>query len=154
LRSKQDYDEIKERRAYIQGWCHAFRFRTPAERAVAFAYHASGMREESKLMREERRREVLSEIEDALPLDDPYVANELRDGIVAFHERVLDRIWADHQSEFDITRCAECGRILKSPLAKQCLWCGHDWHKSLPVATNDGEQSDAPKSPIGREFES
>lgn len=128
LRSNQDYDEVRERRTYLHAWSDALRFRTRAEKAVAFAFHASGMREKSKLMREERQREVLAEIQDALPLDDPYVASELRDGIVAFHERVLDRIWAEHQSEFDIARCTECDSILKSPLAKQCLWCGHDWH--------------------------
>ena len=25
-------------------------------------------------------------------------------------------------------RCPECHRIVRTPLAQQCLWCGHDWH--------------------------
>jgi hypothetical protein len=28
-----------------------------------------------------------------------------------------------------INRCPECSRIVKTPLARQCLWCGHDWHE-------------------------
>ena len=27
-----------------------------------------------------------------------------------------------------VNRCPECSRIVKTPLARQCLWCGYDWH--------------------------
>jgi hypothetical protein len=25
-------------------------------------------------------------------------------------------------------RCPKCDRIARTPEAKQCLWCGHNWH--------------------------
>ncbi|TWT75449.1 hypothetical protein CA13_31370 [Planctomycetes bacterium CA13] len=53
-------------------------------------------------------------------------------------ESLVTRIQADIETasldaavgdrEFDIHRCAQCNRILQSPSAQQCLWCGHDWH--------------------------
>jgi hypothetical protein len=27
-----------------------------------------------------------------------------------------------------INRCPKCNRVVRTPLAQQCLWCGHDWH--------------------------
>jgi len=39
---------------------------------------------------------------------------------------------SEFQSRFpvarEISRCPVCERIVKTPLARQCLWCGHDWH--------------------------
>lgn len=125
--SKQNYNEDAERRSYISRWCDAFAYRTEEEAAVAFAFHASNMREKAQLMRPERRSEVLAEVQHALPIDDPRVQQELKDGMVAFNQRVLDRIWRDHEQEFVIKRCAQCNRILKSPHAKQCVWCGNNW---------------------------
>jgi hypothetical protein len=28
-----------------------------------------------------------------------------------------------------VARCPACNRVLRTPEAKQCFWCGHDWHK-------------------------
>jgi hypothetical protein len=27
-----------------------------------------------------------------------------------------------------IVRCSKCGGVLRTPRARQCRWCGHDWH--------------------------
>jgi rRNA maturation endonuclease Nob1 len=27
-----------------------------------------------------------------------------------------------------INRCPACKRIVRTPRAQHCLWCGHDWH--------------------------
>ena len=27
-----------------------------------------------------------------------------------------------------VNRCPACGRVVQTPAAKQCLWCGHGWH--------------------------
>jgi hypothetical protein len=120
-----NYDETAERRRFLRG---AREFYTDHERAVFFAVHAYGMRQKSRYMLTERREQELAEIADALPLDDPMVADALRDGFPIFVDRVADRIWEMHGSEFTLPRCPECNRIVKTSLAKQCLWCGHDWH--------------------------
>jgi hypothetical protein len=37
---------------------------------------------------------------------------------------IEDRIAREHV----INRCPQCNRIVRSSLAKLCLWCGHNWH--------------------------
>jgi len=49
-------------------------------------------------------------------------------GPEAFRRRVRDRLLVDHASLIEITRCPSCQRIVKTPVARQCLWCGFDWH--------------------------
>ena len=39
--------------------------------------------------------------------------------------RIQQDIWA---GRIEINRCPACSRIVRTHLAKQCLWCGHDWH--------------------------
>lgn len=46
----------------------------------------------------------------------------------AFFEQVCDRILDDHAEDVVVNRCPECGRVVKTPRARLCLWCGHDWH--------------------------
>ncbi len=43
--------------------------------------------------------------------------------------------------EIEIIRCHNCNCVLKSLMAKQCLWCGLDWHISPELA----QQGDAPE---------
>jgi hypothetical protein len=54
------------------------------------------------------------------------------DSVRAFQERVGERIQAEIAAGL-ITpnRCPACSRIVKTPKARQCLWCGHDWHESM-----------------------
>ena len=39
-----------------------------------------------------------------------------------------DRILRESPSELYIHRCPACHRVLASPEAQQCLWCGEDWN--------------------------
>lgn len=41
------------------------------------------------------------------------------------HQRIQRDIWAGRLA---INRCPQCSRIVKTPLTRQCLWCGYDWH--------------------------
>lgn len=59
--------------------------------------------------------------------DDEVVCEALAD-TDAFYERVRDRILDDHADEVFVNRCPECGRVVRTPRARLCLWCGHDWH--------------------------
>ncbi len=51
----------------------------------------------------------------------------LEDGLEAFWKSVEDRILAEHPG-LHIHKCSQCGEILMTPKAKQCLDCGYDWH--------------------------
>ena len=59
----------------------------------------------------------------------PAVHEALSDGISAFNQRVKERIWlAFRNSLLQPNRCPSCRRIVRTPQARQCFWCGHDWH--------------------------
>jgi hypothetical protein len=54
-------------------------------------------------------------------------------GIIAIAARGSTAIQNDVRDKIEcgllpLNRCPECQRIVRTPLAKQCLWCGHDWH--------------------------
>src|ERR1700730_2698725 len=59
---------------------------------------------------------------------DPMAVEALSSGEAAFRTYVRDRLLRDHQAGIIINRCQACGRIVRTPQAQQCLWCGHDWH--------------------------
>ncbi|MCC9641616.1 hypothetical protein LOC71_04970 [Rhodopirellula sp. JC740] len=57
----------------------------------------------------------------------------------------VDRILETRRDDFFENRCAQCQRLARTPAAKQCLWCGHDWHQTTPQTGNEdgGEPNDA-----------
>ena len=62
-------------------------------------------------------------------LDNEEVNRLLDGGDHAFQSRVVDRvIQAEATGEITINRCPACNKVARTKLAKQCLWCGHDWH--------------------------
>jgi len=61
-------------------------------------------------------------------LDDPVAFRQLTDGREAFYRRVRDRLLQERADDVFVNRCGRCHRIAMTPLAKQCLSCGHDWH--------------------------
>ena len=50
----------------------------------------------------------------------------LSDGIESFRMRTAERILKDEPIRFN--DCQKCGKLTRTPLAKQCRYCGHDWH--------------------------
>ncbi len=61
--------------------------------------------------------------------DNEEVNRLLEGGDHAFQDRVVDRvIQAEASGKMTINRCPECKQVARSKLARQCLWCGHDWH--------------------------
>ena len=50
-------------------------------------------------------------------------------GPKAIRQAIEDRINRGYrEGTLVVNRCPKCHRIVCTPLAKQCLWCGHDWH--------------------------
>jgi hypothetical protein len=62
--------------------------------------------------------------------NDPEVAAALGQGIAAFRRGARERILAEQPEEVTINRCSRCQRIVATPRARQCLWCGLDWHNA------------------------
>jgi hypothetical protein len=63
---------------------------------------------------------LLTEDEDALAL--------VALGFPELKRRVVESIWAQHGQELAINRCPKCNGVCRTPEAKQCRCCHHDWH--------------------------
>lgn len=50
-------------------------------------------------------------------------------GEVALKKKIAERIYNDHKTEA-INLCPKCGSLARTPYAKQCRQCGHDWHEN------------------------
>lgn len=61
-------------------------------------------------------------------VDDPAIAPALVDGVDAFRDWVRDRVLHECHADVFVNRCPVCSRVVRTPRAQQCLWCGHDWH--------------------------
>lgn len=47
----------------------------------------------------------------------------------SFHQRVCSRLLEEEKTgKRVINRCPKCMKVVRTALAKQCLWCGADWH--------------------------
>ena len=61
---------------------------------------------------------------------DEEVRSALDSGVPEFERRTRDRVLgAFRDGILVINRCPECRRVVRTPLTRQCLWCGHDWHR-------------------------
>jgi hypothetical protein len=82
------------------------------------ALHAQeGLEEQASL---ERRRYI--------DMNKPGASEALKMGDSAFMRRVRKRILVEHPDQIDLNRCPKCGRIPRTPKAKLCPWCYHNWH--------------------------
>jgi hypothetical protein len=49
-------------------------------------------------------------------------------GFEHFKKEVAIRIYKDNKAELELNLCPKCNKIARTPLAKQCRFCKHDWH--------------------------
>ena len=59
----------------------------------------------------------------------PEVESALSEGLEAFRARAVGRVLEDPIILESINRCPGCRRVVRTPQAQQCFWCGHDWHR-------------------------
>jgi hypothetical protein len=62
--------------------------------------------------------------------NDPKVLHLASDGIDAFAVRTAQRILDEHSNEIAFNYCPRCGALAKTPKARQCRVCRHDWHSA------------------------
>jgi hypothetical protein len=62
--------------------------------------------------------------------NDPEVLQLASDGIDAFMVRTAQRILDKHSDEIAFNYCPRCGALAKTPKARQCSFCYHDWHSA------------------------
>ena len=57
------------------------------------------------------------------------IGNLTNDGYEAYKYRITEKIFKEHKNELELNLCPKCSKIARTPLAKQCQFCFHDWHK-------------------------
>lgn len=55
----------------------------------------------------------------------------LKDGYDAFETKVAERIWNNHQQEVFLNNCVKCGKLARTPYAKQCRHCEYSWRYAI-----------------------
>lgn len=61
--------------------------------------------------------------------DEVYGSKELlANGTKVFLVRTRMRVMDENVGRVFVNRCPTCTAIVATPRAKQCLYCGHDWH--------------------------
>jgi len=52
----------------------------------------------------------------------------IKDGFEVFKYKVAARIFEEHKDELKLNLCPKCGKITRTPWAKQCRFCFYNWH--------------------------
>lgn len=111
---------------YVVRWYA--RLMTPVEqlarRHLFATMKATKGRSDVEAQREARKSAVRSR----LLSDDAEVLRLAAAGYEAFVERTSARISADCRDEVFFNRCPKCGALARTPTARQCRFCAHDWH--------------------------
>lgn len=55
------------------------------------------------------------------------------EGYEPFIERTAARIVKERGREVFFNVCPRCGKLARTPRARQCRWCGHDWRASESI---------------------
>ncbi|WP_295222712.1 hypothetical protein [uncultured Chryseobacterium sp.] len=58
----------------------------------------------------------------------PETDNLLRNGYEEFEINVAKRIVAQTPKKIFFNNCPDCGKLARTPSAKQCRYCGSSWH--------------------------
>jgi hypothetical protein len=116
-----EYDEEGELTRYV--WNHYQRLMTEFERRVGRAIIS---REKASASQSPQMQAAVSRLWGAI--DDPEVSAALADGPQSFRRRVCERLLSESGAEVFVNRCPTCARVVRSPQARQCFWCGFDWH--------------------------
>jgi hypothetical protein len=119
---KGEYDEAYQLQYYIwRNYRHAL---TNREHAL---YHAALLELNARHARSEdlavRLREIPGYFFNA------EVAAIAETGLVAFERQCCERLLTDYADQIYINRCECCKRIVVSPIACVCMWCGHEWYE-------------------------
>jgi hypothetical protein len=59
---------------------------------------------------------------------DKEVNDLLENGFEYFREKAVEKILRHHSSEIFFNNCPKCGKLARTPFAKQCRFCRYNWH--------------------------
>ncbi|MGE3241380.1 MAG: hypothetical protein AB7G28_07835 [Pirellulales bacterium] len=121
------YDEQQELHRYVSRF--KFDLMTPLERR---AQRLGMLREKARHTdNADVRKRFLAQYEAEADAEALLLIGADLNGVRAFQASVEARIDGEIAiGRMAINRCPACDRIVQTPLACQCLWCGHDWHNA------------------------
>ena len=124
------YDDVVALRCYVRQ--HRRDLMTPLERRV-IEYTAPIVSESSHHKIGEHLHGKISHLHEYLERRDGHVDDDAV--IAAFQlpyatrsKNAVSRVIEEHRTQIKENRCPACDRIVRTPAARQCLWCGHAWH--------------------------
>jgi hypothetical protein len=59
--------------------------------------------------------------------DDKEILELANAGEQELDTKIVDRILTEHRDKVFINNCLVCGRLARTPSARQCRYCGHSW---------------------------
>jgi len=63
--------------------------------------------------------------------EDPDILKLLNNGLKRLKEQVAQNVWAENGGDTLLNLCPVCNKIARTPKAKQCRYCKHDWHQQI-----------------------
>lgn len=59
---------------------------------------------------------------------DQKILNLLNDGYEGLEQKIAERILKENPDKIYFNNCPKCNKLARTPKAKQCRFCGNDWH--------------------------
>ncbi len=119
----EESDSISEELStYINVYCSQFYNELERE---ASNHHMASLKLDGFSQRNESR--VKSSLR-RMQTEDARVLKLLEHGYTVFARNAAIRIYKDHKEELDLNYCPQCHGLARTPNARQCRHCGHDWH--------------------------
>ena len=80
-------------------------------------------RKNKKLWEVYERKELIS--------NDPEVLELIQNGSDEFFRKAAQRILNENQETVFLNNCKNCGKLARTPNARQCRHCGNKWFKEV-----------------------
>jgi hypothetical protein len=117
------YDDDLALTAYA--WRHYLHLMTPLQKRVGV--YSVPIVSDSPMEKARRLHQMLEERDGHVP--DADVWDALQMDIRQFRTLAMKRLLAVARDELIINRCVFCKRLTRTPIARQCTWCGASWRE-------------------------
>src|SRR5262249_33724063 len=115
-----EYDDEAEVTRFV--WDHYQRLMTAFERRVGAAIIGRLMAASASGAMAAGILEKLGEV------GEPEIEAALAEGLESYRRRIARRLLQERGPELNLNRCPRCNCVTRTPKARQCFWCSHDWH--------------------------
>jgi len=115
------YRELED---YIYEYCENFKTENELKARQTLIYMSKTASESMHTMM--RQKGWISE--------EQVILDMIADGPHELKRRVVERIWREHKHVLPLNLCPKCNLIARTPQARQCRFCKHDWHSGDAAA--------------------